>query len=56
MEMYTYKEVADKLRVSERTVWDLVKKRQLKACKIAGRTIRISEEALRNFIKQAELV
>ena len=55
VKLYTYKEVAEILRVSERTVWDLVKKGKLKACRIAGRSIRITDDALREFVSQAEI-
>ncbi len=54
-EFYSYKEVADKLKLSERRVWDLVNKdKSLKAFK-AGNQVRISETAIREFIQRSEI-
>ena len=54
--MLTYKEVAQFLKVSERTVWGLVKSGKLKSCTIASRCVRITKEALQEFIKNAQAV
>ena len=55
-EIMTYKEVAQRLKVSERTVWGWVKKGKLKACKLAGRSVRITEQSLRDFVNNAKTI
>ncbi|QQE12261.1 helix-turn-helix domain-containing protein [Planctomycetota bacterium] len=47
--MLTYREAAEYLSVSERTVWGLVKANQIQACKI-GRLVRIPLTSLDEFI------
>ncbi len=49
MELLTYKDVAKLLRVSERTVWTLVKEGKLKACRI-GRLVRFTLESVREYL------
>lgn len=48
--VHTYRQAAEMLGVSERTVYTWVKERKLKAMKI-GRTVRISTAALEEFIE-----
>lgn len=47
----TYHEAAQTLGVSERTVWQLVRDRKLKACRI-GRAVRIPVAAIEQFLAQ----
>ena len=47
----TYREAADYLSVSERTVWGLVKSKEIAACKI-GRFVRIPIESLDEYISR----
>ncbi|PFN61707.1 DNA-binding protein [Bacillus cereus] len=48
---YTIKEVATKLKVSERTVHNWIKKEQLASYKV-GRLTRISEEQLKAYLEK----
>jgi len=48
--VYTVKECAEKLKTTERTVLELIRKQRLRAVKV-GREYRITEEALNDFIK-----
>ena len=48
--LLTVAEVADQLRVSERSVRRWIKERELKAYRL-GRAIRISEGDLRSFLR-----
>ena len=50
--VYTVKEIAEMLKVSEMTVYRLVKSGKLDGFK-AGGAIRVTEEALRDFFKAA---
>lgn len=52
MKFYTPQEIAEKLKVSKLTVYDLIKKGELEAVKI-GKIYRISQEALDNFLKKS---
>ena len=52
-ELLTYREVAKKLKVSERTVWGLVKAGDIRACKI-GRNIRVTVEALEEYLRAVQ--
>lgn len=52
--LLTYRDVADLLRVSERTVWTLVKEGKLKACRI-GRLVRVREEAVQEYLQVASI-
>jgi excisionase family DNA binding protein len=45
----TYRQVADSLQVSERTVWSLVQSGQLRAVRI-GRSVRIAVDELRAYL------
>lgn len=47
--VYTVKECADKLKVTERTILELIRKKKLRAVKI-GREYRITESALNELI------
>ena len=47
----TYREAAQTLGVSERTVWQLVRDGKLKACRI-GRAVRIPVSAIEQFLAQ----
>jgi excisionase family DNA binding protein len=46
--LLTVKQVAERLNLSERTVWRLIRDRLLKVKRI-GRTVRISESDLNDF-------
>lgn len=50
--LYTAKMVADKFGVSVTTVWEWIRKGKLKAVKINSRNIRISEQAIADFIEE----
>ena len=54
-DLLTYRDVAKKLQISERTVWDLVKSGEMKACRIAKRNIRITDEALQEYLRDAAI-
>lgn len=47
--VYTVKECADKLKVTERTILELIRKKKLRAVKV-GREYRITETAINGFI------
>lgn len=49
LKIYTKKEVADILGVSERTVWNYIKAGRLKAVKIGGKW-KVSDENLKKFV------
>jgi excisionase family DNA binding protein len=48
--VYTVKECADKLKVTERTILELIRKQKLRAVKV-GREYRITESAINGFIE-----
>lgn len=48
--LLTYGQAAELLGVSDRTVWSLVKKGELPAVRLAGRTVRIDRRDLDQFI------
>jgi excisionase family DNA binding protein len=48
-ELFTVKEIAEKLKVTERCIYDWIKEGRLKALKIAG-IVRIEEEEYLRFI------
>lgn len=50
--LLTIKEVADKLRISERTIYRYIEAGKLKAIKLTRGITRISEEDLIHFIKK----
>ncbi|MDK2888418.1 MAG: hypothetical protein PWP72_1296 [Thermoanaerobacter sp.] len=54
MKFYTAPEVAKMLRVRKAYVYELVAQGRLKALKLSERRLRISEEALREFLKKEE--
>jgi excisionase family DNA binding protein len=51
---YTVKEVADKLRLTPKGVYDLMKAGKLRYVQIGVRRRRISESALREFVQARE--
>lgn len=48
----TIKEVSKKLKISERTVYRLIKAGKLKVLKISKKAFRISEKDLLQFLKK----
>lgn len=50
MKLYTINQVAEILNVSSRTVYRYIDRGTLQATKTASGSIRISEEALNNFV------
>ena len=46
----TVEEVAEKLRLGERTIYRLIERGELKAVKISRKAYRISREDLDNFL------
>jgi excisionase family DNA binding protein len=50
--LLTIKEVADKLRLSERTVYRYIKAGGLKTIKFSRKATRIAEKDLINFLKK----
>ena len=48
------KEVARRLRVSDRTAWDLINRRGLPAVRF-GRSVRVRETALNDWVKAHEV-
>jgi len=52
-QLLSYKDVADRLKVSDRTVWQLVRDGELPAVKF-GRSVRIDPVDLRAFIERAK--
>ena len=48
---YTAKAVADRFGVTVATVWEWIKQGKLKAVKINSRNVRISEQAIADFIE-----
>ena len=51
--LMTYRQAAELLQVSERTVFTLIKRRQLKSARVGG-SVRIDREDLEEFIRQAK--
>lgn len=49
--LYTIKEVAKILKVSERQVWRYIEAKKLKSVKLSPKTIRVAETDLQGFIK-----
>lgn len=54
MKFYTAPEVAKMLRVRKAYVYELVAQGRLRALKLSERRLRISEEALREFLEKEE--
>lgn len=52
MQFYTVPEVAKILRVKKAYVYELVYQGRLKALRLSERRIRISDEALEEFVRQ----
>lgn len=52
--LLTVQEVADKLRLGERTVYRLIESKKLKAVKISRKAYRVSEAELKKFLKSCE--
>jgi len=51
--LLTYREVAEVLGVTDRTVWELVRKGELRNVKV-GRSVRIDPADLRQFIEDSK--
>ena len=51
--LLTYQEAADLLGVSDRTIWALVRRKQLTSVRF-GRIVRIDPEDLKVFIRKAK--
>ncbi len=52
--MYTLEEVAELLGVSRAWVSDKVRKGQLRVARLGQRTVRVTDEALRDFLRAQE--
>lgn len=52
--LLTYRQAAELLQVSDRTVWALVNDGKLRAVRFAGRTVRIDPADLREFINRSK--
>ena len=52
--LLTIREVADKLRLGERTVYRLIESKRLKAIKVSRKAYRVSESELKKFLKKCE--
>lgn len=50
--LLTPKQVANKLGISEYTIWRYIKARKLKAIKLTKRNFRIEEKDLKDFLKK----
>ena len=53
--LLTYRDVAKRLQFSDRTVWGLVKSGELKSVVIGKRSVRITEEALEEYIRNSAM-
>jgi excisionase family DNA binding protein len=51
MTLLTVKEVADRLRISEPTCYRIIAAGELKSTRISDRILRVTEEALEEFIR-----
>ncbi|HHW39667.1 MAG TPA: helix-turn-helix domain-containing protein [Syntrophomonadaceae bacterium] len=54
IKVYTVQEVAKILKVKKDYVYELIYAKKLKAFRLSERRFRVSEEALREFIRQEE--
>lgn len=54
MQIFTVNEVAEMLKVRKGFVYELIKQKQLKVIKMSERRLRISAEALMEYIMQEE--
>lgn len=54
IKVYTVPEVAKILKVKKDYVYELIYAKKLKAFRLSERRFRVSEEALREFIRQEE--
>lgn len=54
MKFYTAPEVAKMLRVRKAYIYELVAQGRLRAIRLSERRLRISEEALREFLEKEE--
>ncbi|MFC1789494.1 helix-turn-helix domain-containing protein [Patescibacteria group bacterium] len=52
MKLFTPSEVAKQLRISRRTIYRLIEKKQLKAIKVSFDIYRIAEKDLKEFLKK----
>mgnify|MGYP003790396543 CR=1 FL=1 len=55
MRYYTVREVADLLKVKEKTVREWLSARKLTHFKISGKCVRISDQQLEAFLKKREI-
>ena len=51
IQVYTVREVAKALKLSERKVWDLIKNGELKACRLRG-NVRVRVRDVEEFLSQ----
>ena len=52
LKLYSPTEVAKKLRISRRTAYRLIERKQLKAIKVSWNIYRITEKDLNQFLKK----
>jgi len=52
LKLLTPTEVAKKLRISRRTVYRLIERKEIKAIKVSRDLYRITEKDLNNFLKR----
>ncbi len=52
--LYTVSESAEVLNISERTVWNLIKKGSLSTVRVGDKTVRVSLNAIDSFISASE--
>ena len=50
--LLTPEQIAERLKLSVYTVSKIIRTEQIESIRLTNRSIRVSEEALRNFIKQ----
>jgi len=53
--LLSYKQAAKLLGVSERTVWGLVKEGKIHASKVSKRLVRITTEAVQEYLRQSQM-
>lgn len=54
MRFYTAPEIAKMLRIRKGFVYELVQQGRLRAVRLSERRVRVSEEALQEFLRQEE--
>lgn len=55
-EFYTIREVAEKLKITRKGVYDLMRDGRLRYVQIGARQRRVTAEALRDFVQSHEVV